>query len=245
MRSGHDLRIALVCALLLVAAAACGTQGSLGSLQEVRNRARPETAQLDATTVVAGLKEALRVGTETTVQRTSRLDGYLGNDLIRIRPPESLNSMVGAVRAVGLGSQVDQFEVAMNRSAERAAGETGDVFVDAIRSMSIADARGILEGGDTAATEYFRKATWEPLRLRVHPIVSEKMDEVGVVRIYDSLAARYSALPFTTAPAVDLRSYVTDRALDGLFVVLAGEERRIRTDPSARVTELLQQVFGP
>jgi hypothetical protein len=111
--------------------------------------------------------------------------------------------------------------------------------------MSLADARGILEGGDTAATEYFRKATWEPLRSRVHPIVSQKMDEVGVVRIYDSLAARYSALPFTTAPAVDLRSYVTERALDGLFVVLAEEERRIRTDPSARVTELLKQVFGP
>jgi hypothetical protein len=146
---------------------------------------------------------------------------------------------------VGFGAQVDELEVAMNRAAESAAGEAGEVFWQGIREMTFSDAMGILNGGDTAATEYFERTTRDTLRARFEPIVASKMNEVGLVRRYEELRARYAALPFTQEPSLDLRGYVTERALDGLFEVLGEEEREIRTDPAARVTPLLKEVFGP
>ena len=199
---------------------------------------------LDEGTVAAGLKEALRVGTDRTVSATSALNGFLGNELIRIAMPEQLESMAGALRTIGLGGQVDEMETAMNRAAELAAGEATDVFVSAITKMTIADAFGILNGGDRAATDYFQEKTTEELSARFRPIVSEKMDEVGLARLYGDLSEQYNALPFVTTPAVDLTDYVTERALGGLFTVLAQEEKKIRDDPAKRTTALLQRVFG-
>jgi len=193
----------------------------------------------------AGLKQALEVGTRNAVDRTSRADGYLGNPLIRIDLPDSLQTMARGLRAVGFGAQVDEVEVAMNRAAERAASEAGEVFWQGIRKMTFSDAVGILNGGDTAATEYFDRTTRDTLRARFEPIVASKMNEVGLVRSYDDLTARYAALPFTQKPSLDLRGYVTEEALDGLFAVLGEEERKIRSDPAARVTPLLKEVFGP
>ncbi|MDH3214331.1 MAG: DUF4197 domain-containing protein, partial [Myxococcales bacterium] len=196
--------------------------------------------------IVAGLKDALRVGTENAVGITSASDGFLGNALIRIALPESLDPMVSALRTVGLGSKVDALEVTMNRAAELAAGEAGEVFGDAIGQMSIADARGILDGGDTAATDYFRRVTSASLTERFEPIVDEKMQEVGLVGSYDQLADRYRAIPFigSSKPPPEIGGYVTDKTLDGLFTVLADQERQIRTDPAARVNDLLRRVFG-
>lgn len=199
---------------------------------------------LDETTIVAGLQDALRVGTRNAVQITGRENGFWGNPLIRIPIPDSLRTMATGLRAVGLGPQVDELELSMNRAAERASGEATDVFLGAIASMTFADARGILEGDDTAATEYFRRRTGDELRARFEPIVTEKMNQVGLARLYADLSARYAALPFTTAPALDLSSYVTQEALDGLFATLAEQEREIRRDPAARTTELLRRVFG-
>jgi hypothetical protein len=158
--------------------------------------------------------------------------------------PDSLETMAKGLRAIGMGSQVDELEVAMNRAAEKAAGQAKDVFWQGIRQMSFADAQAILQGGDTAATEYFDRTTRPTLRARYEPIVARTMDQVGLVRTYDDLVGRYTALPFTKKPAFDLRSYVTDKALDGLFTVLGEEERKIRTDPAARTTKLLREVFG-
>lgn len=211
---------------------------------ELLARAGASSAALDEPTIVSGLKQALEVGTRNAVDLTSRQDGFWGNDLIRIPLPESLDKMAGALRSVGFGAQVDELEVKMNRAAEQAASEAAPVFGSAIRSMSFADARTILGGNDTAATDYFRDRTQEELTRRFEPIVGAQMEQVGLARLYDSLAARYSALSFGTGSAPELRSYVTQEALDGLFTMLAQEEQRIRTDPSARVTELLQRVFG-
>lgn len=199
----------------------------------------------DESTVIAGLREALEVGTRRAVDQTSRTDGYLGNPLIRIPLPDSLDTMAKGLRAVGFGPQVDELEVGMNRAAERAAGEAASVFWDAIRGMTIQDGMGILRGGDTAATEYLRARTSDTLRQRYQPIVSQAMDQVGLVAAYDNLLGRYQALPFTRSPSLDIRSYVTDQALGGLFTVLGQEEKRIRENPAARTTELLQRVFGP
>ena len=227
-------------AALLVLAGGCA-ELSMGDIIGSGGRAQ---AGLDEPTVAAGLKEALRVGTERAVGATSKLDGFLANELIRIALPEELEPVARALRGIGLGSQVDALEVGMNRAAERAAGEAKAVFWGAISQMTLADAFGILRGGETAATDYFRDRTSEALRARFSPIVSSKMREVGLYNSYDELLSRYMALPLVPKPELDLESYVTEKALSGLFTVVAQEETRIREDPVARTSELLRRVFG-
>ncbi len=200
---------------------------------------------LNESTTISALKEALRVATERAVQSTSQTNGFLENPKIRIGLPGALSSVASALRGIGMGAQVDELEVAMNHAAEKATGEATPVFVDAITQMSFSDATGIVKGGDTAATEYFEKTTSEPLRTRFGPIVSEAMQSVGVAKLYDELIGRYtSAIPFSSAPRFDLDGYVTDETLEGLFTVVGEEEKKIRTDPAARATDLLKQLFG-
>ena len=199
---------------------------------------------LDERTVVAGLREALQVGTERSVARTSKQGGFLDDPLLRIVLPEELETMGHALRAIGMGSQVDALAVSMNRAAEKASGEAKAVFWRAVGAMSISDAYGILNGPDDAATTYFRGHTEGSLRERFAPVVERAMEQVGLYRAYDALLSRYRALALFSNPTVELNRYVTDETLDGLFSVLAQEEKRIRTDPLARSTELLQRVFG-
>ena len=200
---------------------------------------------LDEPTVIAGIKEALRVGTQNTVLSTSRLDGYLGNQLIRIAVPNELQSAASTLRQLGLGGQVDELEIGMNRAAELAAAEARDVFWTAITGMTVSDAFGILNGGVTAATDYFRGRTYADLRARFHPIIEQKIEAIGLSRVYSRIADTYNSLPLAgTERLVDLDEYVTDRALSGLFAVLATEEQKIRQDPLARTTDLLRTVVG-
>ncbi len=202
------------------------------------------SGRLDEETVAAGLREALRIGAERTVTRTSALDGFLGNPSLRIPVPDKLDSAARTLRKIGLDRQVDEFETAMNRAAEKASREAIGVFWEAISAMTLPDAMGILRGGDTAATEYFEERTSATLRERFRPIVAEKMEQVGLYRVYGRLMDRYTQLPLVSEPVIDLDAYVTDEALAGLFSVLAQEERKIREDPAARTTELLRRVFG-
>lgn len=201
-------------------------------------------ALLDEQTVAAGLREALRVATDRTVISTSKLDGFLGNALIRIVMPEQFEVAAKTLRAVGFGKQVDELEIGMNRAAERAAGEATEVFLNAITQMTLEDAFSILNGGDNAVTNYFRSRTEESLHERFKPIVTEKMSEIGLYKVYNGLTDYYNKLPLVTTPALDLDEYVTQHALKGLFTVLGQEEKRIRTDPLARTTDLLRRVFG-
>lgn len=199
---------------------------------------------LDESTVAAGLKEALRVGTERSTASTSKLDGFYKNALIRIALPEQYDGVARALKGIGMGSYVDDFERSMNRAAERASGEAVDVFWSAITQMSISDAFGILNGGETAATDYFRRKTTASLTARIQPIVTAKMEEVGVYNVYNDLVAKYNQLPIAKPEAVDIDDYVTTRTINGIFSVLEGEEKRIREDPAARTTALLRRVFG-
>jgi hypothetical protein len=215
--------------------------GCAGFNSESLNRALEQP--LDGETVAAGLKEALKVGTERSTDTTSAVDGFYGNTLIRIGMPEQYNDVAGAIRQIGLGSHVDDFEVSMNRAAEKASAEAVDVFWDAITAMTISDAFGILNGEDNAATEYFRGRTSDQLRSRFQPIVITKMKEVGVYRLYDDLSSYYNMLPVSKPEAVDLDDYITDKTVDGIFLMLAKEEKKIRDDPAARTTELLRKVF--
>jgi hypothetical protein len=202
------------------------------------------TSSIGDVRIGAALKEALQVGTDNAVKLTGRPDGYFRNEAIKILLPEQLRSLGNGLRAVGLGAQVDELVLGMNRAAERAAPQARQIFWDAIGAMTIDDARKILAGGDTAATDYFKARTSGALTAAFKPIVETSMREVGVTRQYTELYRRAQAIPFLNVEAYDLDRYVVTRALDGLFHVVGEQEKKIRTDPAARVTELLRDVFG-
>jgi hypothetical protein len=192
----------------------------------------------------SGLKEALKVGTENTVSLTGRPDGYFLNQAIKILMPEKLRNLDKGLRAVGYGSQVDEFVLSMNRAAEQAAPFAKQIFWDAIGEMSFEDAKKILSGHETAATDYFKSKTTDKLKVAFRPPVDQAMNEVGVTRQYKELVGRFQAIPFVKSESFDIDHYVVSKALDGLFYVLGEEERKIRTNPAARVTDLLKEVFG-
>jgi hypothetical protein len=194
--------------------------------------------------ISSGLREALKIGTENAVRFTGRLDGYFKNQAIKILMPEKLRTMEKTLRTVGLGPQVDEFTLSMNRAAERAAPAAKQIFWDAIGEMTFQDAKKILSGNETAATDYFKAKTTDKLTTAFRPIVDEATNEVGVTRQYKELVGRFQSIPFVKAETVDIDQYITAKALDGLFYVVAQEEKKIRTDPAARVTDLLKEVFG-
>ena len=173
-----------------------------------------------------------------------KLDGYFKNQAIKILMPEKLQTMEKTLRAVGLGHQVDEFILSMNRAAERAAPAAKQIFWDAIGEMTFQDAKKILSGNETAATDYFKAKTTDKLTTAFRPIVDKATNEVGVTRQYKELVGRFQSIPFVKTETVDIDQYVTTKALDGLFYVVAQEEKKIRTDPAARVTDLLKEVFG-
>jgi hypothetical protein len=200
-------------------------------------------AGLSDAKIGAGLKEALQVATEKTVSLTGKTDGYFTNQAIKILMPERLRTFESGLRAVGYGPQIDELVLGMNRAAERAAPQAKQIFFDAIGGMTFDDARKILNGGDTAATQYFEAKTTPQLTAAFRPVVEQSMSQVGVSRQYKDLVSRFDAIPFAKSQAFDLDGYVVDKGLGGLFVVLGEQEKQIRTNPAARATDLLKEVF--
>jgi len=201
-------------------------------------------SELSESRIIQGLKEALEIGTGNAVAVVSRTDGYYKNPQIRIPLPDEIQKVEKFLRAVGFGSQVDAFELSMNRAAERAAPEAKSLFIDAIKKMTFSDARKILQGRDNEATLYFADKTRDRLYELFEPLVHNAMSEVGVTRYYQDLDAKVRTIPFAERISFDLDDYVTNKGLDGLFLMVAEEERKIRQDPTARVTDLLKEVFG-
>ena len=198
----------------------------------------------DDKTNAAGIKEALAVGTERAVAGLSRENGYFGNAAVKILMPPSIQKVADVVRQLGLQKQVDEFVLSMNRAAEAAAPQASRVFGDAIRSMSVDDVRGVLTGGDTAATDYFSRKARDKLYSALRPVVSQKVGEVGATSAFKAMMARYKAVPLMREQSFDLDDYVTNKSLDGLFRAVGDEEKKIRTNPVARSTDLLKSVFG-
>jgi hypothetical protein len=221
--------------IILLFAGALGYSAMAGGFQR---------GGLGETRIVAGLREALEVGVGNAVNVTGRLDGFFRNAAIKILLPRELQTLGKTLRAVGQGRLVDEFVLSMNRAAERAAPQARRIFVGAIREMSFDDARRILSGGDTAATDYFRRKTEDELADAFHPIVEKAMDEVGATRQYKELTGRLRDLPFGRSQSLDIDDYVVGKALDGLFYIVGEEEKKIRRNPAARVTEILRDVFG-
>ena len=194
--------------------------------------------------IVAGLKEALTVSTRNAVASTGRPNGFLENEAIKILLPEKLKRVGNGMRLIGMGSQVDSLEVGMNRAAEQAAPAAKQIFIDAVKQMSFADARQILSGGDTAASDYFKRQSSEQLSEALAPIVHQAMENVGVVRQYDQLMKNPMAARVAASQNFDVDDYVVGKTVDGLFYMMAQEETKIRKDPMAQTTSLLKEVFG-
>ena len=190
------------------------------------------------------LKQALQVGTENAVKLTGRTDGYFKNAAIKILLPDKLKSLEQGLRIVGVGPQVDELVLGMNRAAEHAAPAARQIFFDAIGEMTIDDAQHILNGPATAATDYFKGKTTPKLTTAFRPVVEKSMSQVGVTQKYEELLGRAETIPFLNAERLDLNQYVVGKGLDGLFHVVGEEEQKIRTNPAARVTDLLREVFG-
>ncbi|PYM96914.1 MAG: DUF4197 domain-containing protein [Candidatus Rokuibacteriota bacterium] len=213
-------------------------------LKEVDTWTRPGSATPGGVKIGAALKQALQVGSENAVKLTGRTDGYFANKAIKILMPDRLRTVDRGLRTAGYGSKVDELVLSMNRAAERAAPAGKKIFWDAIGEMTIDDAQRILNGTPTAATDYFKSKTSVSLRIAFRPVVEKAMNEVGTVRQYNDLLGQAKAIPFLKTEDYELDRYVVGKALDGLFYVVGEEERKIRSDPSARVTDLLKEVFG-
>jgi hypothetical protein len=192
----------------------------------------------------AGLKEALQIGTEHAVDLTAVTDGFFKNEAIKILLPEKLKTAEKGLRLLGMGAKIDEFELSMNRAAEKAAPAARGIFKDAVTQMTFDDARKILTGGDTSATEYFRSKTSASLTTAFKPTVASAMEETGVVKQYNQLTSGIQSLPFGRSQNLDITDYVVGKALDGLFHMLGEEEKKIRTNPAAQITPLLKEVFG-
>ena len=192
----------------------------------------------------SGIREALVKGTAESVAMVSKLNGYLSNPEIKIQFPESAKSIESTLRNIGLGSQVDEVIVTINRAAEDAAKSAQPIFVAAITGMNVTDALQIVSGKSDAATQYLAKTTTPELKSKFSPVIKSSLDKVDATRLWADLINAYNQIPFVTRQNPDLTAYVTDKAISGLFTMIAKEELKIRQNPAARTTELLQKVFG-
>lgn len=200
--------------------------------------------QLSAADAVAGLRAALEKGSRTAVASLGRTDGFLRNPRVKIPLPKSLAKAESLMRRLGARRYADELIVAMNRAAEQAVPEARQLLLNAVRQMSVRDAKGILTGGDTAATDYFRRATRAPLHERFLPIVRKATAKVGLAQKYNRYASKGATLGLIGKDESDLDEYVSQRALDALYLVIADEEKKIRRDPLGAGSRLLGKVFG-
>ena len=193
---------------------------------------------------VAGLKAALSDGSAAAIGKLGAENGFFNNAKVRIPLPESLKKVEGMMRAMGMKRQADELELAMNRAAESAVTEAKPLLVDAVKNMSIEDAKAILTGGDNAATEYFRRKTAEPLAKKFLPIVKKSTAQVGLAEKYNAIAGKGSQLGVIDASQASIEQYVTKKALDGLYTMIADEEKALRQDPVGATSSLVRKVFG-
>jgi hypothetical protein len=193
---------------------------------------------------VSGLKGALERGASVAVDALGRTDGFFGNGAVKIPLPDSLKRYEKLMRGVGMGKHADELILTMNRAAEAAVPEAKKLFIDAVKKMSVQDAKGILAGGQTAGTEYFKRTTAEPLRGRFLPIVKKATEKVGLAQKYNEYAGKGAKFGLVKKEQANLDDYVTQKALDGLFFMVAEEEKKIRQDPVRAGSDIVRKVFG-
>ena len=237
----NKVRLSFLLSFLLTA---CATAQINKVLNEVNKVVGSQQSQLTEAEVGEGLKEALIKGISTGSDLVSKMDGYFKNLEIKIPFPPEVKKVEDKFRQIGLGSEIDKFVLTLNRGAEDAAKEAKPIFIAAIKSMTIQDAWAILKGNENAATDYLRRTTSAQLKEKFSPVIQNSLEKVNATKYYGNIVTRYNKIPFVEKVNPDLNGYATDRAIDGLFVMIAKEEKNIRKDPLARTTELLKKVFG-
>jgi hypothetical protein len=221
-------RFAGLCAGLMISASALAL--SLSDL-----------SQKDAT---GGLKDALTQGAQLAVKQLGTPGGFSNNPEVKIELPGKLGKVAGKMKAFGMGAQVDELETAMNKAAESAVTQAQPILVDAVKKMSVEDAKGILSGGNDSATQYLDKSSREQIRAKFLPIVKQATDKVGVAQKYNSFAGQAATFGVVDAKSANIESYVTEQALNGLFEMIGKQEETIRQNPAAAATSLAKKVFG-
>ena len=199
---------------------------------------------LSADKIAAGLKEALRVGSETVVAQLGKTDGFYSDPAIHIPLPENFKTVRNALNKIGMSSMLDDLELRLNRAAEMATPKAKELFLQSIKEMTLDDAMGIYKGPDDAATKYFQNKMSDPLAQTMRPVVEDSLSQVGAVQSYDTIMEKYRSLPFVPDVKADLTHHVIDKGMDGIFHYLALEEAAIRQNPAKRTTDLLKLVFG-
>jgi hypothetical protein len=221
-------------------------KGGLGGLLEKAGQVLNNTTggSLTNDEIIQGLKEALQVGISNGSSQASAVDGYFKNNLIKLAFPPDVQRVEAKLRQIGLGNEVDKFVLSLNRAAEDAAKKSKPIFVKAITSMTIQDALGILKGDSTAATKYLQRTTNQELYNQFFPVVDSTLQLNNATKYYADLVNTYNKIPLVQKVNPDLKQYATQKAIDGLFVLISQEERKIRKDPVARVNDILKKVFG-
>jgi hypothetical protein len=241
----------LTCAAIAGLAALIYSCGSTGSniMKDVNNVIKnptttPNAPGLTNDEIISGLKEALSVGAKNSGDMASKLDGFYKNPAIFIPWPEEAIKMKQKLSQLGFDGKIQEFEQSLNRAAEEASKQAAPIFVDAVKSMTIADGLGILKGGDTAATHYLRDKTTLQLKDKFRPVVKDAIAKVNVTKYWEPLVTKYNMIPGVQKQNPNLEEYVTGRAVHGMFKLVLDEEKKIRKDPVARVNDILKKVFG-
>ncbi len=214
-------------------------------IKDVLNKVSKNTSgsSLSNDDIISGLKEALRVGTDSSTKKLSKLDGFFGDAAIKILMPEEAKKVEKTLRSFGMGSLVDKAILSMNRAAEDAAKGVGDIFWNTIKQMSIKDGLQILRGGDFAATDYLKSNTTKVLTEKFRPVIEASLTKVDATKYWKDVFTAYNK--FSSTPVnTDLNAYVTEKALGGLFYNIGLQEQKIRKDPAAQVTDILKKVFS-
>lgn len=230
--------------MVVVGLFSCKAQNTTlqGVINTVSNTVGSGTLSNDE--IIEGLKEALNVGTNNSVASASAIDGFYKNTEIKIPFPPEATAMETKLRALGMGNDCDKFIETMNRGAEEAAKSAASIFLSAIKNLSISDGLTILKGADNAATQYLKDNTTTSLKASFKPIVKSALEKVEVTKYWNPLATTYNKIPMVTKVNPDLDTYVTEKAIEGLFKLIADEEYKIRKDPAARINDILKKVFG-
>ena len=213
-------------------------------LQSTTEGQSPGLSSLTDSEIGAGLKDALKVGTERVVSQLGQADGFNADSLIHIPLPDSFAKVRSVLAPIGYAGMLDDLELKLNRAAEAATPQAKQLFLDSIQQMSVDDVTQIYNGPEDAATRYFQGKMSQPLADAMKPIISDSMAQVGAVQAYDAVMGQYSSIPFVPDVKADLTTHVVDKGMDGIFFYLAKEEAAIRQNPVKRTTEILQKVFG-
>ncbi len=233
--------------IISVLASSCAAQNNGGSIlkkaSDVLGSKSGQGSGLSTDEIIAGLKEALTLGAQKSADKLSMADGFFKDAAVKVLMPEEAKKVESKLRAIGMGKLVDDAILSMNRAAEEASKSAAPIFVNAVKSMSVQDALGILRGADTAATSYLRKSTSAQLTASFRPVIEQALQKTGATKYWKDVFDTYNK--FSLKPInSDLTGFVTDRAMSGIFYYVADEEKKIRKDPAARATEILKKVFG-